>query len=97
MTLQLEDLLSPKKIKTEDSKVANISILLVTEFKTQIKDEFITEGLQKFDQYTQLNPIKKNFFFILKIDINIDLLLLVCYLVQQLKEKQIPFLLLLTD
>ena len=57
MTLQLEDLLSPKKIETEDSKVTNISILSVTEFKMQIKDEFIIEGLQKFDQYPQLNPI----------------------------------------
>ena len=91
MTLQLEDLLSPKKIETEDSKVTNISILSVTEFKMQIKDEFIIEGLQKFDQYTQLNPItiriidqnlKNKLFFTLKIDINIDLLLLVCYLVR---------------
>ena len=57
MTLQLEDLLSPRKIETEDSKVTNISILSVAEFKMQIKDESITEGLQKFDQYTQLNPI----------------------------------------
>ena len=57
MTLQLEDLLSPKKIETEDSKVTNFSILSVTEFKMQTKDEFIIEGLQKFDQYTQLNPI----------------------------------------
>ena len=57
MALQLEDLLSPKKIEAEDSKVVNISILSVTEFKMQIKDEFIIEGLQKFDQYTQLNPI----------------------------------------
>ena len=106
MTLQLEDLLSPKKIETEDSKVTNISILSVTEFKMQIKDEFIIEGLQKFDQYTQLNPItiqisdqnlKNKLFFILKIDRNIDLSLLVCNLVQQLKEKQIPFLLLITD
>ena len=57
MTLQLEDLLSLKKIEIEDSKVTNISILSVTEFKMQIKDEFIIVGLQKFDQYTQLNPI----------------------------------------
>ena len=57
MTLQLEDLLSPKKIEAEDSKVTNISILSVTEFKMQIKDEFIIEGPQKFDQYIQLNPI----------------------------------------
>ena len=107
MTLQLEDLLSPKKIEAEDSKVTNISILSVTIFKMEIKDEFITEGLQKFAQYTRFNPItiritdqnfkKKLFFLILKIDMNIDLSLLVCYLVQQLKEKQIPFLLLLTD
>ena len=72
----------------------------------QIKDEFIIEGFQKCDQYTQLNPItirisdqnlKNKLFFILKIDINTDLSLLVCYLVQQLKETQIPFLLLLMD
>ena len=57
MTRQSEDLLSPKKIETEDSKVTNISILSVTKFKMKIKDEFIIEGLEKFDQYTQLNPI----------------------------------------
>ena len=52
--------------------------------------EFIIEDLQKFDQYTQLNPItirisdqnfKNKLFFILKLDANIDLLLLDCYLV----------------
>ena len=38
-------------------QVTNISILSVIEFKLQIKDEFIIEDLQIFDQYTQLNPI----------------------------------------
>ena len=35
MTLQLEDLLSPKKIETEDSKVTNISFyqLLNSKYK----------------------------------------------------------------
>ena len=33
ITLQLEEALAPKKIETENSKVTNISILLVNEFK----------------------------------------------------------------
>ena len=33
ITLQLEDILTPKKIETEDSKIANISILSITESK----------------------------------------------------------------
>ena len=38
MTLQLEDILTPKKIETEDSKITNISILSIAESKMQIKD-----------------------------------------------------------
>ena len=55
--LQLEDILTPKKIETEDSKVTNISILSVAESKMQIKDEFVIEGFQSFEQYTEINPI----------------------------------------
>ena len=57
ITLQLEDILTPKKIETEDSKVTNISILSVAESKMQIKDEFVIEGFQNFEQYTEINPI----------------------------------------
>ena len=57
ITLQLEDILTPKKIETEDSKITNISILSIAESKMQIKDEFIIEALQKFDQYNKINPI----------------------------------------
>ena len=57
ITLQLEEALVPKKIETEDSKMMNISVLLVNEFKKQIADSFLIEGLQKFEQYTTINPI----------------------------------------
>ena len=46
-----------KKIETEDSKITNISILSIFESKMQIKDEFLIEGLQKFEQYSKINPI----------------------------------------
>ena len=49
ITLQLEDILTPKKIETEDSKITNISILSTAESKMQIKEEFIIEALQNFD------------------------------------------------
>ena len=54
ITLQLEDVLTPKKIETEDSK---ISILSIAESKMQIKDEFIIEGFQNFEQYNKINPV----------------------------------------
>ena len=57
ITLQLEDILTPKKIETEDSKITNISILSIAESKMQIKDEFKIEGLQNFEQYSKINPI----------------------------------------
>ena len=50
VTLQLEDILVPKQIVTEDSKTTNISILSVAESKMQIILEFLIEGLQKFQQ-----------------------------------------------
>ena len=57
ITLHLEDISTPKKIETEDSKITNISILSIAKSKMQIKDELIIEGLQKFEQYTKINPI----------------------------------------
>ena len=57
VTLHLEDISTPKKIETEDSKITNISILSIAKSKMQIKDEFLIEGLQKFEQYTKINPI----------------------------------------
>ena len=58
MTLQLEDILTPKKIETENSKITNISILSIAESKMKIKDEFKIEGLQNFEQYRiKINPI----------------------------------------
>ena len=57
ITLQLQDILTPKKIETEDSKVTNISILSLAESKMQIKDEFIIEGFQNFEQCSKINPI----------------------------------------
>ena len=47
ITLQLEDILTPKKIETEDSKVTNISILSVAESKMQ----------KNFEQYAKIYPI----------------------------------------
>ena len=55
--LRLEDISTPKKIETEDSKITNISILSIAESKIQIKDEFLIEGLQKFKQYSKINPV----------------------------------------
>ena len=49
--------MAPKKIETEDSKITNISISSVAESKMQTVHEFLIEGLQKFQQYTKINPI----------------------------------------
>ena len=55
--LQLEDISTPKKFETEDSKITNISILSIAESKMQIKGEFLIEDLQNFEQYSKINPI----------------------------------------
>ena len=64
--LQLENILNPKKIETVDCKIKHLSIL-VTKRKylvgakrkmPNIIDEFKTEGLQKFTQYTKIHPIR---------------------------------------
>ena len=57
ITLRLEDILTPKKFETEDSKITNILILSIAESKMQIKDEFLIAGLQNFEQYSKINSI----------------------------------------
>ena len=57
ITLQLEDILTTKKIKTEDSKFTNVSILSVDNFKMQIKNELKIEGFQNFEKYSIINPV----------------------------------------
>ena len=68
----------------------------------QIKDEFVIESLQKFEQYSKINPISVQIIdsdlqtklrFHSK-NINIGLLLTLYYLVRQLKRMQVLFLLL---
>ena len=58
LNLQLENLLEPATIATEDSKMSNISILKVAELpKKTIVENFFIQGLQRFDQYKKLNPL----------------------------------------
>ena len=57
ITLQLEDILTPKKIATEDSKITHFSILSVDKFKMQIKNEFKIESFQNFEKYSIINPV----------------------------------------
>ena len=101
ITLQLEDILAQKKIETEDSKITNISILSAAESTMQIVHEFLIEGLQKFQQYTKINPISvqiidsylrnKLIFYSRKYKYRF---IANSLLVRQLKEIQILFLLL---
>ena len=56
--MQLENLLEPKTIATEDSKMSNITILKVAELpKKMIVENIFIQGLQRFDQYKKLNPL----------------------------------------
>ena len=58
LNLQLENLLEPKTIATEDSKMSNITILKVGELpKKTIVENFFIQGLQRFDKYKKLNPL----------------------------------------
>ena len=57
LTLQLEDLLTPKKIETTDSKIENFLILATDEINMKFIDEIKIEGLQNFEQYMKINPI----------------------------------------
>ena len=54
--MQLEEALAPKKIETEDSKIVNISILTVSEFKKKTATSFLSKGLQTLERYTTINP-----------------------------------------
>ena len=52
LIFQLEDLLTPQKIQTIDSKITNFSILIKPEtMERKIVDQVKIEGLQKFEQY----------------------------------------------
>ena len=52
ITLQLEDILNPKKIETVDSKIANFSIISIRRQKImKFIDEFKIEGFQNIQQY----------------------------------------------
>ena len=57
LTLQLEDILTPKKIETTDSKIKNFSILATSKINMRIIDEVKIEGFQNFEQYMRINPI----------------------------------------
>ena len=58
LTFQLEDLLTPQKIQTLDSKINNFSILIKPEtMERKIIDQVKIEGLQKFEQYSKINPV----------------------------------------
>ena len=57
LTLQLEDILTPRKTETTDSKIKNFSILAIGEMNTKIIDQVITEGFQDFEQYMKINPV----------------------------------------
>ena len=57
LTQQLEDILTPKKIETTDSKIKNVSILVTGKMNRKIIDQVIVEGFQDFEQYMKINPI----------------------------------------
>ena len=48
LTLQLEDILTPKKIETTDSKIINFSILATNKLNMRSIDEIKIEGFQNF-------------------------------------------------
>ena len=50
--------MTPKKIETIDSKITNFSILQKPKtMERKIIDQVKIEGLQKFEQYTKINPV----------------------------------------
>ena len=57
LMLQLEDILTPKKIETTDSKIKNFSILATSKINMKIIEEIKIEGFQNFEQYMRINPI----------------------------------------
>ena len=58
LTLQQEDVLTPKKVEIVDSKITNFSILATKKLNNmKVVDEFKIEGFQNFHQYLEINPI----------------------------------------
>ena len=57
LTLQLKDILTPKKIETTDPKVKNVSILVTGKINRKIIDQVIIKGFQDFEQCMKINPI----------------------------------------
>ena len=57
LTLQIEDILTPKKIETTDSKMKYFSILVTGEMNKKIIDQVIIEDFQDFEQYMKINPM----------------------------------------
>ena len=57
LTIQLEDILVPKKIETTDSRIRNFSILATNKLNMEIVDEIKIEGFQNFEQYMKINPV----------------------------------------
>ena len=57
LTLQLEDILTPKKFETTNSKIRNFSILATNKLNMKIIDEIKIEGFQNFEHYIKINPI----------------------------------------
>ena len=55
LTLQLEDILTPKKIETTDSKIKIFSILATSKTNIKIIYEIKIEGFQNFEQYMIIN------------------------------------------
>ena len=58
LTLQLEDILTPKKIETVDAKITNFSILATRKLNMKVTDEIKINGFQNFEQYLQISPIE---------------------------------------
>ena len=57
LTLQVEDILTPKKIETTDSKINFSSILATSKMDRKIIEQLIIEGFQEFEQYMKINLI----------------------------------------
>ena len=57
LTLQLEEILTPKKTQTTDSKIKNLSILVSSKRNMKIIDEIKIESFQNFEQYMKINPV----------------------------------------
>ena len=57
LTLQLGDILTPKKIEKTDSKIKNFSILATGKMNKKTIDQVIIEDFQDFEQCMKINSI----------------------------------------